>query len=102
MIGLIAAMPSEMDAIIACLDNQKEHTISGIKMVSGTIANKEVVVMLSGVGKCRAALSTTILCEHFKLEEIIPNDKNEVSVNGITRRATLRHSKSQNADSIEL
>ena len=71
MIGLIAAMPSEMDAIIACLDNQKEHTISGIKMVSGTIGNQDVIVMLSGVGKCNAALSTTILCEHFKLDEII-------------------------------
>jgi adenosylhomocysteine nucleosidase len=71
MIGLIAAMTSEMDAIIACLDNQKEHTISGIKMVSGTIGNQDVIVMLSGVGKCNAALSTTILCEHFKLDEII-------------------------------
>ena len=71
MIGLIAAMPSEMDAITSCLSEPKEHNISGIKMVSGTIGNKEVVVMLSGVGKCRAALSTTILCEHFKLDEMI-------------------------------
>ena len=71
MIGLIAAMDSEMNAIVECLNHAQEHQISGIKMVSGTIANQDVVVMLSGVGKCRAALSTTILCEHFDLDEII-------------------------------
>lgn len=71
MIGLIAAMPSEMEAITSCLQDTKEHLISGVKMVTGTLHDQDAVVMLSGVGKCRAALSTAILCEHFKLDEII-------------------------------
>lgn len=71
MIGLIAAMEVEMNAIVAHLQQPKEQVISGIKMVQGSIAGKEVVVMLSGVGKCNAAISTTILCEHFALEQII-------------------------------
>lgn len=71
MLGLIAAMEVEMNAITACLTQPEEFTISGIKMVRGMISDKEVVVMLSGVGKCNAAISTTILCEHFQLEGII-------------------------------
>lgn len=71
MIGLIAAMPSEMEAIVSCIEQPQKKVISGIEMVCGSICNKEVVVMLSGVGKCRTALSTTVLCEHFTLEGII-------------------------------
>lgn len=71
MIGIIAAMKTELDAVIAEMEEVENVTLSGISMVKGTLNKKPVVVMLSGVGKGNAAMSTTILLEHFHLHAVV-------------------------------
>ena len=71
MIAIIAAMDLERDALKQHLEDSKHLTISGIEFDQGHIGNQEVVLMLSGVGKGYAALSTTILLEHFPISQII-------------------------------
>ena len=52
MIGIIAAMDSEVEAIETLLEHKELKHLSGIKMIQGTIKNKRVMVLKSGVGKC--------------------------------------------------
>ena len=63
MIAVIAAMDSEVSAIVSKM-NAEAKKIQGIEFYEGTLENKDVVVMKSGVGKGNAAMSTTILLEH--------------------------------------
>lgn len=71
MIGIIAAMDEEVQAIAQTLSKKEELEISGIQMIQGELENKKVVVIKSGVGKAYAAMSTAILLEHFTLEFIM-------------------------------
>lgn len=70
MIAVIAAMDSEVSAIVSKM-NAEAKKIHGIEFYEGTLENKDVVVMKSGVGKGNAAMSTTILMEHYPVEQIV-------------------------------
>ena len=50
MIAVIAAMDSEVSAIVSKM-NAEAKKIHGIEFYEGTLENKDVVVMKSGVGK---------------------------------------------------
>lgn len=71
MIGIIAAMDSEVEAIVQLLKEKEEVKKSGIYMVKGWIGEQSVIVMKSGVGKGNAAMTTTILLENFSIEKLI-------------------------------
>ena len=71
MIGIIAAMDSEVEAIVQLLKDKEEFIKSSIRMIKGMIGTQSVIVMKSGVGKGNAAMSTTILLENFQLEKLI-------------------------------
>jgi adenosylhomocysteine nucleosidase len=45
--------------------------IEGIRFVRGKLNGREVVVVWTGVGKVNAAMTTTLLIEHFKPERVI-------------------------------
>jgi len=53
------------------LSGSQEQNIEGIRFVTGTLNGREVVVAWTGVGKVNAAMTTTLLIEHFKPEHII-------------------------------
>ena len=71
MIGIIAAMDSEVEAIETLLEHKELKHLSGIKMIQGMIQNKRVMVLKSGVGKGNAVMATTILLENYRIEKII-------------------------------
>lgn len=71
MIGIIAAMEQEVSAIVQELSNANTSMISGIEMTQGTLEGNDVIVMKSGVGKGYAAMSTTVLLEHFTIDAIV-------------------------------
>lgn len=71
MIGIIAAMNVEMDALRAHIDNPVRETISGIAFVSGTLEGKEVVTAVCGIGKVFAALCAQTMILHYHPEMII-------------------------------
>lgn len=71
MIAIIAAMEIEKDAMVKHMQSVRTEVISGISFTLGEVSGKEVIVVLSGVGKVQAALSTVVLLEHYTIEQVI-------------------------------
>lgn len=65
MIAIIGAMQQEVQAVTDRMQQVREKTISSIHFFEGVLAGKNVVVMQSGVAKVAAALTTTVLMEHY-------------------------------------
>ena len=70
-IGIIGAMPQEVEIIKNNIKNLKETQIGGCKFFTGTILNHKVTLTQSGIGKVAATIGTTILIENFKPDVII-------------------------------
>ncbi|TFB24885.1 5'-methylthioadenosine/adenosylhomocysteine nucleosidase [Filobacillus milosensis] len=70
-IGIIGAMEQELEWLLSEVDITNEKTVANCKFYEGKMAEKDVVVLQSGIGKVNAALSTTILHEQFKPDYVI-------------------------------
>lgn len=71
MIGIIAAMDVEVEAIESVANIQGTKTIAGVQLDHGTIGGKDVVIGKSGIGKSTAAMTTAIMCMEYDLEALI-------------------------------
>ncbi|MCI5774361.1 MAG: 5'-methylthioadenosine/adenosylhomocysteine nucleosidase [Erysipelotrichaceae bacterium] len=71
MIAIIGAMEEEVKAILELTTECKQKIIHGIDFYEAKLAQRDVVIMRSGVAKCAATLSTTILFEHYDIEGVI-------------------------------
>ena len=71
VIGIIAAMSSEMNHISDSLNNKIKHTICGVDFFEGEINNHKVIVSQSGVGKVNSSINTTLLINNFYPELVI-------------------------------
>lgn len=71
MIGIIGAMPKEVDALKRKMTDIVEKEIYKIKFLEGKINGKDVVACLSGVGKVNASISTTVLITNYNPDYII-------------------------------
>lgn len=70
-LGIIAAMQEEMNEIKKIMNNIQEKTIYELKFYEGTINNKNIVVVESGVGKVNAARTTQVLIDNYKIDAVI-------------------------------
>lgn len=70
MIGIIAAMESEMNILREAL-NCNATRIHSIDFYEGVIGKTEIVLCSSGVGKVNAAMAATIMIDTFECELII-------------------------------
>ncbi len=71
MLGIVGAMKYEVEVIKEALDGSEAIYLSGSWFYKGTIGDNEVVLTLCGVGKVNAAISTTLLINHFGCDFII-------------------------------
>lgn len=71
MIGIIAAMDAEVNAMKSFVDVTHSENIAGVELTYGKVGNQDVVLCKSGVGKGFAAMSTTVLCLSAKPDAII-------------------------------
>lgn len=71
MIAIIAAMQKEIDEMLSLCENAEEKRLVNTTVYEAELAGKSVVLCLSGVGKVNAAISTTILAQHYPLEAIL-------------------------------
>ena len=51
MIGILGAMPPEVESILASLAHKQAHPMSGTTYYTGQLHGKDVVVARCGVGK---------------------------------------------------
>ena len=70
-VGIIAAMPEEMDAIKSKMINTKELDIFNLKFFEGKIKNQKIILVKCGVGKVNAARTTQIMIDKFDIDYII-------------------------------
>jgi adenosylhomocysteine nucleosidase len=71
MILVIGAMEQEINVFKSMIDEMSELTISGVLHYKGTYVGKEVILMLSGVGKINAAINTTVIFENYAISHVI-------------------------------
>jgi len=71
MIGIIAAMVPEIEAVKAAMTDKETKTVSGIEFVSGRLYGKEAVVAKCGIGKVFAAICTQTMILTYSPDFII-------------------------------
>lgn len=64
-------MEEEVELLRKSLENAQAETIANCEFTTGTYQGQEIVLLKSGIGKVNAAMSTTILLQHFKPELVI-------------------------------
>ncbi len=69
-IAVIGAMIEEITPFKNSLENLKEIELYGNTFYTGNYSGHEIVLVLSGVGKVNAAITTTLLFEHFKPSKV--------------------------------
>lgn len=70
-IGIIAAMEEEIRPILVETHIEKEMVKAKMHYFQGTLMNKNVVLVVSGIGKVNAAVCSQILIDDFKVDCII-------------------------------
>ncbi|MBU4439579.1 MAG: 5'-methylthioadenosine/adenosylhomocysteine nucleosidase [Acetobacterium sp.] len=71
MIGIIAAMDSEVRDIKSAMEDGIKIHHGGMTFFKGKLNGKEVVAVKSGIGKVNAAMCTQVLIDVFKVTTII-------------------------------
>ena len=71
MIGIIAAMDSEVRDIKSAMEEGIKIHHGGMTFFKGKLHQKEVIAVKSGVGKVNAAMCTQILIDVFKVNTLI-------------------------------
>jgi len=64
-LGIMSALPEELAAILALVDEAKTAEVAGRRLHRGQLRGHDVVLTLSGMGKVATALTTTLLIERF-------------------------------------
>lgn len=69
--GILGAFPEEVKYLLTQLEQPQEHHLQHITFTEGTLQGHRVIIALSGMGKVNAAITTTLMMDHFKPTEII-------------------------------
>jgi len=69
--GIIAAMESEIAGIRDCMTMDSAEEVAGMSFVRGTIGEKPVIAVMSGIGKVNAGVCAQILISRFGVSQII-------------------------------
>lgn len=70
-IGIIGAMPQEIESLAGMLKNSTTVTHAGSTFHQGHLHGVEVMVLQSGIGKVNAAVGATLMLERFQPDAII-------------------------------
>lgn len=71
MLAFIGAMELEVQEFLKRMQHVEKHVISNIDFYTGELANKPCLLMRSGIAKVSAAISTTIMFEHFDIDGVV-------------------------------
>ena len=71
MISIIVALESEAKHFVSQIENKKESILAGKKVYIGSVCGKEISLIISGIGKVNASLSTQLMIDKFSPEFVI-------------------------------
>lgn len=69
--AIVAAMQEELAAVLALMPHEGKQVAAGREFWVGELHGREVVVVLSRIGKVAAATTATVLIERFHVDEIV-------------------------------
>jgi len=71
IIGIMGAIPEEIDGVVKLLSNKKKYEIGNRNYYTGEINNQQVVVVFSRIGKVAAATTVSTLIIKFNITELV-------------------------------
>ena len=71
IIGIMGAMPDEVDQLCAKLEQVTKETYAGVEYHQGMLNGRQVVVCCAGMGKANAASTVQVLITKYGAEKII-------------------------------
>jgi adenosylhomocysteine nucleosidase len=69
--ALIAAMNEELAALLPAIEGVTRGRIGGREFWLGQFAGQPVVAVLSGIGKVAAAITATLLIDHYQVDRML-------------------------------
>ena len=69
--GVLGAFPPELVLLHSKMENKKDTMIAHIRFTKGILNGRSVVLAQTGIGKVNAAITTTLMIDHFKPKEIV-------------------------------
>ena len=70
-IAILGAFDEEVAILEGQLANPRAHTIEGIQFLTGTLNEQSVIIARTGVGKVNAAMTATLVIQHFRPNRLI-------------------------------
>ncbi len=69
--AILGAFPEEARILKNNMSEKETYTFLGVDFVAGKLEERNVIIALTGVGKVNAAMTTTLLLDHFRPSEVI-------------------------------
>lgn len=69
--AVLGAFDREIYMLEDQLEDSNDSRIEGLRFVTGTMAGRKTVIAWTGIGKVNAAMTTTLLLEHYRPAEVI-------------------------------
>ncbi len=70
-LGIVSALPDELCALLSLVEAPRSSTVAGRQLHQGRLHGHEVVVVLCGIDKVAAALTTTLLIERLGVRRLL-------------------------------
>ena len=70
-IGILAALDQELEGVLSEVDETGTEQIAGRSFHSGELHGQKVVAVVAGIGKTAAAVTTTLLIDHFASRRVV-------------------------------
>lgn len=70
-LAIVAAMHQELDSVLALMPDEHKQVAAGREFWAGHLHGREVVAVLSRIGKVAAATTATALIERFGVDRIV-------------------------------
>src|SRR5207248_2504710 len=70
-IAVMSAFEPEWKALKAGIGEAKSYSANGVEFVTGTLAGRKVVLLLSGVSMVNAAMNTQLVLDRFDVTGIV-------------------------------
>lgn len=69
--GILGAFDEEIKYLLSVATNKTETVIQQVRFTEADLGGKKVVIAQTGIGKVNAAITTTLMIEHYSPREII-------------------------------